>query len=224
LRSKSAALKNSQLTSGKVHVISGTGHEMHSRKQTVNPARANHAPARLSGRTSASLLLIVILVANIIGPVSGKPANKTPKPEPAREIQESPVITAELINVVHAYIAAGEKNDPAARGKYLAPKVFYYGHARTREQAIREIASLYRRWPERQFIPTDSIELFRIPRHRADYRVTALYDYKFDNPEEHEHLSGMSELTFVVEHAPRGVRIIGVDEKLVNTSTHYQHG
>jgi hypothetical protein len=158
--------------------------------------------------------------------VSGEPVDKPPKVEQARqarEIQESPVITAELINIVQAFIAAGEKNDPAARGKYLAPKVFYYGHARTREQAVREIASLYRRWPERQFILTDSIELFRIPEHLADYRVTALYEYKFDNPGEHEHLSGMSELTFVVEHAQQGVRIIGVDEKLVSTSTHYEH-
>jgi hypothetical protein len=199
---------------------------MHSRHGTVNPARANHASKRLSGCTPVSLSLAAILVANITGHVSGEPVDKPPKVEQARqarEIQESPVITAELINIVQAFIAAGEKNDPAARGKYLAPKVFYYGHARTREQAVREIASLYRRWPERQFILTDSIELFRIPEHLADYRVTALYEYKFDNPGEHEHLSGMSELTFVVEHAQQGVRIIGVDEKLVSTSTHYEH-
>jgi hypothetical protein len=201
----------------------GRGYEMHSRHGTLNPVSGNHAAKRLSGNSAVSLSLAVILLANITGHVFGEPANKPPKVEQAREIQESPVITAELINIVQAYIAAGEKSDPAARGKYLAPKVFYYGHTRTREQAVRAIASLYHRWPEREFISTDSIELFRIPEHQADYRVTALYEYKFDNPEGHEHLSGTSELTFVVEHSQQGVRIIGVDEKLVNTSTHYEH-
>jgi hypothetical protein len=195
---------------------------MHSRDGTVNRARANHHSARDSGCASISLALVVILLTSIVDPVLGKPAQQTAKTEQPRETQESPAITAQLMNVVEAYIAAGEKNDPGARGRYLAPKVFYYGHARTREQAIREIESLYRRWPERQIIPTDSIELFKIPKYRAVYRVTALYEYKFDNPREHEHLSGMSELTFVVEHAQQGVRIIGVDEKLVNAGTHYQ--
>ena len=195
---------------------------MHPRHGTVNPARANHQAARVSGRASISLALVAILLTSIAGPVSGNPAQQTAKTDQPRETQESPVITAELKNVVEAYIAAGEKNDPGARGRYLAPKVFYYGHARTREQAIREIESLYRRWPERQIIPTGSIELFKIPKYRAVYRVTALYEYKFDNPREHEHLSGMSELTFVVERAEQGVRIIGVDEKLVNASTRYQ--
>ena len=196
---------------------------MHSRHGIVNPARTNPGSKRISGSASVSVSLAAIFAANMTGHLFGEPANKSPKIEQAHEIQESAGITAELINIVRTYIAAGEKNDPAARGKYLAPKVFYYGHARTREQAIREIASLYRRWPQRQFIPTDSIELFRIPNHRADYRVTALYEYKFDNLVEHEHLSGTSELTFVVEHAPEGVRIIGVDEKLVNSTTHYEH-
>jgi hypothetical protein len=174
----------------------------------------------LQGSASLYLSLVALLVPNLSGPVYGQPAQKAPIPARPREIHESPVITGELLDVVRAYIAAGDNNDPGARGKYLAPKVFYYGHARTREQAIREIASLYRRWPERKFFPTDSIELFKIPKHRDAYRVTALYEYKFDNMD--EHLSGMSELTCVVEHAPEGVRIIGVDEKLVNASTHYQ--
>jgi hypothetical protein len=175
---------------------------------------------RVPGSASLYLSLVALLVANHCGPVYGEPVQKPATPERSREIHESPVITGELLNVVKAYIAAGDNSDPAARGKYLAPKVFYYGHARTREQAIREIAFLYRRWPERKFFPTDSIELFKIPEHRDAYRVTALYEYKFDNMD--EHLSGMSELTCIVEHALEGVRIIGVDEKLVNASTHYQ--
>ena len=86
------------------------------------------------------------------------------------------------------FVTAGEKDDPSARGKYLAPKVFYYGHARTREQAMKDIASLYRRWPRRKFTLTESIDLFEIPNHRGVYRVTVVYEYKFDNQD--EHLSG----------------------------------
>ena len=78
---------------------------------------------------------------------------------------EKSEVATELVNVVEAFIAAGEKNDPAARGKYLAPSVFYYGHARTRAQALREITSLYRQWPERKFGPVEAIDLFEIPKH-----------------------------------------------------------
>jgi hypothetical protein len=133
---------------------------------------------------------------------------------------EKPEVTAKLVDTVEAFIAAGEKNDPAARGRYLAPKVFYYGHVRTREQAIRAIASLYRRWPQRKFAPPESIDLFEIPNRRGVYRVTALYEYKFANLD--EHLTGKSKLTCVVEHDGQGTRITGVDEKLVNESTQYQ--
>jgi hypothetical protein len=134
--------------------------------------------------------------------------------------QESPEITTQLINIVRRYIAAGDTNDPAARGKYLAPNVFYYGHSCTREQAMREIASLYRRWPQRKFVSTDSIDLFKIPDHHGAYRVNAVYKYDFDNL--NEHLSGMSKMTFVIEQGHQGVRIIGVDEQLVSDSTNYQ--
>src|ERR1700745_3326889 len=49
---------------------------------------------------------------------------------------EKPEVCAKIVDIVEAFIAAGEKDDPTARGQYLAPKVFYYGHVRTREQAI----------------------------------------------------------------------------------------
>ena len=78
---------------------------------------------------------------------------------------------------------------------------------------MKDIASLYRRWPRRKFALTESIDLFEIPNHRGVYRVTAVYEYKFDNQD--EHLSGKSKLTCVVEHDRQGTRIIGVDEKLV---------
>lgn len=139
------------------------------------------------------------------------------KPLPA---VEDPEAASELVNVVEAFITAGEKDDPAARGKYLGPRVFYYGHPRTREQAVKAIAALYRRWPQRKFSLTESLDLFEIPNHRGVYRATAVYDYKFDNGE--EHLSGKSKLTCVVEHDQQGTRIIGVDEKLLNGSTEYQ--
>jgi hypothetical protein len=133
---------------------------------------------------------------------------------------EKSEVASELVNVVEAFITAGEKDDPAARGKYLGPRVFYYGHSRTREQAVKAIAALYRRWPQRKFALTESLDLFEIPTHRGVYRATAVYDYKFDNGD--EHLSGKSKLTCVVEHDQQGTRIIGVDEKLLNGSTEYR--
>jgi hypothetical protein len=135
---------------------------------------------------------------------------------------EKSAVATELINVVEAFIAAGERNDPAARGKYLASSVFYYGHARTRAQALREITSLYRRWPERKFGPMDTIDLFEIPKRRGVYKVTAVYEFKFDNLD--EHLTGKSKLTCVVEYDGQGSRIIGVDEKLIRDSTQYHRG
>jgi hypothetical protein len=132
----------------------------------------------------------------------------------------SPEVATALVDVVDSFIAAGEKDDPSARGKYLAPKVFFYGRARTREQAVKVIALLYRRWPQRKFTPTEAVDLFEIPNHRGVYRVIVMYEYIFDN--QSEHLSGKSKLNCVVEHDLQGTRIIGVDEKLVSGSTDYQ--
>jgi hypothetical protein len=133
---------------------------------------------------------------------------------------ENPEVATALVDVVDSFIAAGEKDNPADRAKYLAPHVFFYGRARTREQATKVIASLYRRWPRRKFTPTEGVDLFQIPNHRGVYRVVAVYDYVFDN--QGEHLSGKSKLNCVVEHDPQGTRIIGIDEKLVSGSSDYQ--
>lgn len=132
----------------------------------------------------------------------------------------NPEVATALVDVVNSFIAAGEKDDPSDRGKYLAPHVFFYGRARTREQAIKVIASLYRRWPRRKFTPTEGVDLFQIPNHRDVYRVVVVYDYVFDN--QSEHLAGKSKLNCVVEHDPQGTRIIGVDEKLVSGSSDYE--
>ncbi len=132
----------------------------------------------------------------------------------------NPEVATALVDVVDSFIAAGEKDDPSARGKYLAPKVFFYGRARTREQAVKIIQSLYRRWPQRKFTPTEGVDLFEIPNHRGVYRVIVVYEYVFEN--QSEHLSGKSKLNCVVEHDLQGTRIIGVDEKLVSGSTDYQ--
>ena len=91
---------------------------------------------------------------------------------------------------------------------------------RTHQQAVRDIAALYRRWPHRKFTLTESLDLFEIPNHRAVYRVTTIYEYKFENQD--ENLSGKSKLTCVVEHDQLGIRITGLDEKLVSGSTVYQ--
>lgn len=160
-------------------------------------------------------------MASLAALANGEPVHARNRTTPV-STPANPAVATELVDVVAAYIAAGEQNDPAARGKYLGSKVFYYGHARTHQQAVREITTLYRRWPERKFALTESIDLFEIPNHHGVYRVTAVYEYKFDN--QNEHLSGKSKLTCVVEHDQQGTRITGVDEKLVSGSTVYQGG
>jgi hypothetical protein len=173
------------------------------------------------GKRPLGLLRFVVVLTSLVTLANGAPAYGRNRATPT-STPENPAVATELVDVVAAFIAAGEQDDPAARGKYLGPKVFYYGHARTHEQAVRQIAALYRRWPQRKFALTESIDLFEIPNHHGVYRVTAVYEYKFEN--QNEHLSGKSKLTCVVEHDQQGTRITGVDEKLVSGSTVYQGG
>ena len=175
--------------------------------------------SRTAPRWARKSVLLAAILASLSGPAKGE-AIQTPTRSSRLSTPENPEVTSALIDIVGAFIAAGENADPAARGKYLGPKVFYYGHTMTREKAVKEIAALYRRWPQRKFALTESIDLFEIPKHRGVYRVTALYEYKFDALS--EHLSGKSKLTCIVEHDGHDTRIIGVDEKLENASTEYQ--
>jgi len=184
---------------------------------TQNP-KPKTPNSKLQTNMSLSVWLLTATLICLSTLADGKLAQEPNKIHRLSTPDKSEVAT-ELINLVEAFIAAGERNDPAARGRYLAPSVFYYGHARTRAQALREIALLYRLWPERKFGPVDAIDLFEIPKHRGVYKVTAVYEYKFDNLD--EHLAGKSKLTCVVEHDAQGSRIIGVDEKLVRDSTQY---
>jgi hypothetical protein len=193
--------------------------KMQPRVVTKNYPRGDYRQARPSGAGLSRFLLFAAVLTSLSSLTNGEAVHDRTRTY-RLSTPEKPEVATELVDVVEAFIAAGEKADPTARGKYLAPKVFYYGHARTREQAMKEIASLYRRWPQRKFAPTESIDLFEIPKHRGVYRVTAIYEYKFDNLD--EHLSGKSKLTCIVEHDRQGIRIIGVDEKLVNESTAYQ--
>jgi hypothetical protein len=189
------------------------------RRDAIANVRGDHSVAGLPGEGSLRLLRIAVVLASLVTSADGEPALGRDRSTQI-STQANPAVATELVDVVAAYIAAGEQNDPAARGKYLGPKVFYYGHARTHQQAVREITALYRRWPQRKFALTESIDLFEIPNHHGVYRVTAVYEYKFDN--QNEHLSGKSKLTCVVEHDQQGTRITGVDEKLVSGSTVYQ--
>jgi hypothetical protein len=172
-----------------------------------------------SGPESSSVWLLTVMLMCLGTLTDGKLAQEQPEIHQLSASEKSNV-AAELTNLVEAFIEAGERNDPAARGSYLAPDIFYYGHARTRAQALREIASLYRAWPERKFGPVEAIDLFEIPKRPGVYKVTAIYEYKFDNLD--QHLSGKSKLTCVVEHDGQGSRIIGLDEKLVRDSTQYR--
>jgi hypothetical protein len=178
-----------------------------------------HPLAPVPGAPWLRLSPIAIILTCLI---SFADSEAVPASEQGRRIStpENPEVASALVEVVDSFIAAGEKDDPSARGKYLAPKVFFYGRARTREQALKVIASLYRRWPQRKFTPTEAVDLFEIPNHRGVYRVIVVYEYNFDN--QGEHLSGKSKLNCVVEHDLQGTRIIGVDEKLVGGSTDYQ--
>ena len=128
-------------------------------------------------------------------------------------------IASELVSVVNEYIEAGQMQDPHGRSKYLAAKVFYYGHALTNQQAEKQIVSLYRRWPLRKYGQLEEPEIFAIPKKRDIYKVTGRYEYDLANAG--EHLSGKSQITCVLQHARSGNRIIGFDEKLITDTTKY---
>ena len=128
-------------------------------------------------------------------------------------------IASELVSVVNEYIEAGQMPDPHGRSKYLAAKVFYYGHALTNQQAEKQIVSLYRRWPLRKYGQLEEPEIFAIPKKRDIYKVTGRYEYDLANAG--EHLSGKSQITCVLQHSRSGNRIIGFDEKLITDTTKY---
>jgi hypothetical protein len=197
-----------------------SANKMQPREITKNLPFPDQRKARSPGAGWLRLLAFALVITAFDTPAHSEPVRDRRRAPPLSKT-EKPAVATELVDVVAAFVAAGEKDDPAARGKYLGPKVFYYGHARTHEQAVKEIAALYRRWPQRKFELTESIDLFEIPNHRGVYRVTAVYEYKFDNRD--EHLSGKSKLTCVVEHDQLGTRITGLDEKLVSGSTVYQN-
>jgi hypothetical protein len=177
---------------------------------------------RLTAVPGAPWLRLFPFAVILTSPISFANSEAVQASEQAHRLStpENPEVATALIDVVDSFIAAGEKDDPSVRGKYLAPKVFFYGRARTREQAVKVISSLYRRWPQRKFTPTEAVDLFEIPNHRGVYRVIVVYEYVFDN--QGERLSGKSKLNCVVEHDLQGTRIIGVDEKLVSGSSDYQ--
>jgi hypothetical protein len=133
--------------------------------------------------------------------------------------EEKSAIASELVSVVEQFIGAGQMADPRSRSKYLAAKVFYYGHALTQQQAEKEIISLYRRWPSRKYGPLEEPEIFAIPKKRDVYKVTGIYEYELSNLD--ERLSGKSKITCVLEHGGGGTRIIGLDEKLISDTTKY---
>jgi len=193
--------------------------EMKPRDITKSSLRGDDPDPRSQGAGFLRFLRFAVVLTSLCTLANGEPVDDRAR-TPRLSTSEKPEVATELVDLVAAFIAAGENDDPAARGKYLGPKVFYYGRARTHEQAVRAITALYRRWPRRKFALTESIDLFEIPNARGVYRVTAIYEYKFDNRD--EHLSGKSKLTCVVEHDTQGARITGIDEKLVSGSTVYQ--
>jgi hypothetical protein len=128
-------------------------------------------------------------------------------------LEESATASA-VVRVVEAFITAGDNDDAAARAAYLAPDVFFYGHKRTRAQASRQITLLYKLWPQRKFALTENIEVYAIPHHPGIYKVTAMVQYDMVN-RQNERMTGRSRMTCILEHDRTGIRIVGVDEKLV---------
>jgi hypothetical protein len=133
--------------------------------------------------------------------------------------EEKSTVASELISVVEQFVEAGQMNDPRGRSKFLAAKVFYFGHALTHQQAEKEIISLYRRWPTRKYGQMEEPEIFAIPKKRDVYKVTGIYEYELSNLD--EHLSGKSKITCVLERGQGGTRIIGLNENLISDSTKY---
>ena len=140
-------------------------------------------------------------------------ATENPRRAPQPSVEESATASA-VVHVVEAFITAGESDDAAARAAYLAPDVFFYGHKRTRAQASRQITLLYTLWPQRKFAPAENIEVYAIPHHPGVYKVTALVQYDMVN-RQNERMTGRSRMTCILEHDRTGVRIVGVDEKLL---------
>jgi hypothetical protein len=140
-------------------------------------------------------------------------AAENPRRSHQPSIEERALASA-VIRVVEAFITAGESDDAAARAAYLAPDVFFYGHKRTRAQASREITLLYTLWPQRKFAPAENIEVYAIPHHPGVYKVTAMVQYDMVN-RQNERMTGRSRMTCILERGRAGVRIVGVDEKLL---------
>src|SRR5580704_2260468 len=78
-------------------------------------------------------LLLAVVLTSFCRFANGETAHQG-KPTPQPAVSENPAVASDLVDVVQAFLAAGEKDDPTARGKYLGPKVFYYGHSRTHAQ------------------------------------------------------------------------------------------
>jgi hypothetical protein len=169
----------------------------------------------------SNILRATLLAAILLGSNAYCFAQKSPHRALHMTAEEKSVVASELITVVEQFLEAGQINDPRDRSKFLAAKVFYFGHALTHQQAEKEIISLYRRWPTRKYGQIEEPELFAIPNKRDVYKVTGVYEYELSNF--NEHLSGKSKITCVLERGHGGTRIIGLDENLISDSTKYYH-
>jgi hypothetical protein len=131
----------------------------------------------------------------------------------------SSIDASRAIEVVEQYLQAGQMADARVRSRLLGEKVFFFGHNLTRQQAERQITSLYHRWPVRKYGELEEAEVFAIPSKRDVYKVTGLYAYDLGNLD--ERLRGKSRLTCILQRDDIGIHIIGLDEKLVTGTTDY---
>jgi hypothetical protein len=145
--------------------------------------------------------------------VTAKKPHKAPPPDRAAAADT-------LTLAVQQFIAAGETDDVSQRTAYLAPRVFFYGHNRSREQASKEIGVLNRTWPQRKFAAPEQVDVYAIPNRPGAYKVVSVYEYDMVG-RELDRMTGKARLTCVFEYGEEGPRIVGIDEKLLSETTRF---
>jgi hypothetical protein len=166
------------------------------------------------GKRFLSVAIALIFVSGLARAQLGSTTHRPSHPSKEKES----AIASLLVTIVEDFIAASARDDVAACGTYLAPKVYFYGHMRTRAQACRQMASLSKWWPQRRFAPPEDVSVFAIPNHPGFYKVTAVFEYERVS-REGKRITGKSKLSCVFEHDMGRTQITAVDERLLPETT-----
>ena len=188
-------------------------------REAVTRTRRN-VPKRFLcfGKRFLSLAIALIFVSGLVRAQLGSTTRGPSRPSKEKES----AIASLLVTIVEDFIAASARDDIAACASYLAPKVYFYGHMRTRAQARQQMASLSKWWPQRRFAPPEDVSVFAIPNHPGFYKVTAVFEYERVS-REGERITGKSKLSCVFEHHMDRTQITAVDERLLPETTMVYH-